>query len=210
MLSFAAYSKLHAIRTPALVTGGLTLTLWGCITLVTIGHFMQLSAVPGASAAAPESSKDNRNTLLIFLHPRCPCSRATMSELARAVAKFENPVNITVFFNISDSADSDWKSTSLYEQAARLPSAKLVADVGGEQTKRYGVETSGQVLVYRHDGQLTFAGGVTGSRGHEGDNNGKARLIAAINSGGSVSAKSLVYGCQLSTPTELSKLKVSP
>src|SRR4051812_18830224 len=39
---------------------------------------------PGASAIRPEPG---RPTLLVFAHPRCPCTRASIEELSRLLAR---------------------------------------------------------------------------------------------------------------------------
>ena len=56
-------------------------------------------------------------------------------------------------------------------------------------------------LVYDVDGRLRFAGGITGSRGHEGDNLGLREVLAIIQ--GRSTSNTLVnsvYGCPLADP----------
>lgn len=63
---------------------------------------------------------------------------------------------------------------------SELPGAGLVWDDGGLEAKRFGATTSGTVLLYDSEGKLLFQGGVTGSRGHEGDNYGLDELRRAL------------------------------
>ncbi len=57
----------------------------------------------------------------------------------------------------------------------------MLRDDDGAEAKRFGAETSGQTLLYDERGTLAFSGGITGSRGHAGDNAGRASLLALIN-----------------------------
>src|SRR4051812_25961113 len=50
---------------------------------------------PADSRANISSTSDN---LLLFLHPRCPCSRATLGELARLMAGANGRLTCQVFF----------------------------------------------------------------------------------------------------------------
>jgi hypothetical protein len=73
-------------------------------------------------------------------------------------------------------------------------------DDGGVEARRFGVKTSGTVLLYSALGRLLFHGGITGSRGHEGDNYGITRLAAALRGGAgdtAVPVVSRVFGCAL-------------
>lgn len=56
--------------------------------------------------------------------------------------------------------------------------------------------TAAQTLVYDTDGRPVFNGGITGSRGHRGDNPGRAALIAAID-GARDQRQARVFGCSL-------------
>ncbi len=54
-----------------------------------------------------------------------------------------------------------------------IPNSTLLPDVDGVWLKTFNVKTSGHVLLYHPNGNLLFSGGITASRGHEGDNSGK-------------------------------------
>ncbi len=54
------------------------------------------------------------------------------------------------------------------------------------------------LILYDAKGDLLFKGGVTGSRGHEGDNLGIEALRASIDTGRPAPRGSLVFGCALS------------
>ena len=64
------------------------------------------------------------------------------------------------------------------------------------QARRFGVETSGQTLLYA-GGSLAFSGGITGSRGHAGTNAGETALIALLTRGDADRRGTSVFGCPL-------------
>jgi hypothetical protein len=55
---------------------------------------------------------------------------------------------------------------------------------------------SGQVLAYDGQGRLAFNGGITASRGHEGDSAGRSAVEAML-AGRRHAATAFVFGCLL-------------
>jgi hypothetical protein len=115
-----------------------------------------------------------RPTLVLFLHPKCPCSRATVAELERLPVLVPSDAlpDICVVAAAPRSTGDLWWSSPFLERAARLPNAHLVRDPGGVETELFGVRISGTVLLFDPAGNRLYAGGVTMSRGHAGDNVG--------------------------------------
>lgn len=60
-----------------------------------------------------------------------------------------------------------------------------------------GVRAPGQVLLYDTDGHLRFNGGITASRGHEGNKKGRQALTDLILTGTTDRPSSFVFGCVL-------------
>jgi len=115
-----------------------------------------------------------RPTLVLFLHPQCPCSRATVAELERlpVLVPSEALPDICVVASAPRAIGDLWWSSSLLNRSARLPNARLVRDSGGVETALFGARVSGTVLLFDADGKRLYAGGVTMARGHSGDNVG--------------------------------------
>jgi hypothetical protein len=98
--------------------------------------------------------------------------------------------------------NSDWDEKPMTAKIAELPGAKIRWDDEGRETRRFGVTTSGDVRLYSPSGLLLFRGGITGSRGHEGDNNGLSDLLVAMNTTGAAAyeaaaVRSPVFGCTI-------------
>src|SRR5437764_2268163 len=149
----------------------------------------ELTPAPAAAAApiwppAATISRDaSRPTLVLFLHPRCPCSRATLAELERLVAPCDGQFALRMVFVRPPGTGDDWTQTDLYRTAEKLPHAVVCCDADGVEAAAFGAKTSGQALLYAADGRLLFQGGLTPSRGHEGDNAGRTAITSLISSG---------------------------
>ena len=127
---------------------------------------------------------DDRPTLVFFMHPRCPCTRASIHELerlltGRGLSQSQQP-RLLVLATVPSDASAEWRQTDTVEMVKQLPLAELDWDVEGVETNHFGVTTSGTVMLYSSSGRRLFAGGVTASRGHEGGNAGTDRLHALL------------------------------
>ncbi len=119
-------------------------------------------------------------TLLIFLHPRCPCTVASLAELERLIVPFWDRVPCRAIVYRPTASARDWGKTAVADQLAAIPGVKVFQDAGGLEARRFGVATSGHALLYAPDGRLLFTGGITPARGHQGDSVGRATLAALI------------------------------
>src|SRR5947207_2009112 len=67
----------------------------------------------------------DRPTLLMFMHPRCPCSRASLEELNRLLTHCEGTVATHVLFVQPRGAPEDWTETTLHKSAETIPGVDL-------------------------------------------------------------------------------------
>jgi hypothetical protein len=100
-----------------------------------------------------------------------------------------------LFVKPSGSAD-DWEKTDLWQSAANIPGVSVVVDDGAEALRFHAV-TSGQTALYDVEGRLLFSGGITGSRGHSGDNAGRSAIVSLLNTGEAERTETSVFGCPL-------------
>jgi hypothetical protein len=122
-------------------------------------------------------------TLVMVAHPRCPCTRASIAELGHVMAHAQNSVAAYVLFYRPGTFPPGWERTDLWRSAAAIPGVTVIADPDGRQARRFGAVTSGHVLLYDRTGKLLFTGGITGSRGHAGDNDGADSVIQLLTRG---------------------------
>ncbi len=157
-------------------------------------------AAPTASIWPTESAIElakHEKTLVMFCHPRCPCSWASMAELAQIVAQCKDPVSPWIVFYKPKSAAPGWEQTDLWRSAAAIPGAHVMSDVDGAEARRFQAATSGQAFLYDPQGRLLFEGGVTSARGHEGDNAGESAIVDLMNGGASLCRSTPVFGCPI-------------
>ena len=139
----------------------------------------------------------DRPTLLVFLHPECGCSRASLAELERVAAQAKSRFALRIYFNDSQALERPAKESGLWASATRIPGAAILADNEGQITRAFGAETSGTCLLFDPGKRLLFKGGITGSRGHEGDNANRDALLAALDGRSTGVVQCNVYGCAI-------------
>jgi hypothetical protein len=86
---------------------------------------------------------------------------------------------------------------SLWKRASAIPGVIPMIDREGIEARRFGASTSGHLMVFDSGANLAFAGGITASRGHSGENPGLLSAIEAVRSGQAPLKRSRVYGCSL-------------
>lgn len=143
-----------------------------------------------------------RPNLLVFIHPQCPCSVATLSELARIQSICGTRLNTKVVFY--SPHDMQWEDTSKVRQALAIPHVHITNDADGQIAQRFGALTSGHSLLYSSDGRRIFSGGITPARGHEGENLGRNSIVQFVLDGEIICDKTNVFGCPiLDSPSEV-------
>lgn len=141
----------------------------------------------------------DRYTLLLFAHPRCPCTRATLDELAWVMSRCRDKFEATVLFLQPEGESTGWARTDIWEIASGIPGVRVLTDAGGREAQNFGTETSGHVVVFNPSGKVVFHGGITPSRGHRGDSHGRSILhgLALQKPLVSEPQDAPVYGCPL-------------
>jgi hypothetical protein len=179
--------------------------VWAFALLAGFGLLWKYKMAPGAERGAPAawppesglSRSSGRATLVLFAHPQCPCTRASMAELARLMSRFPGQLSATVIFLRPRDVGADWETTELWERASAIPGVATVRDVDGIEAVRFGATTSGAAALYDAEGRLLFSGGLTSARGHEGDSFGVQRISSLLRTGTADRRDAPVYGCSL-------------
>ena len=69
--------------------------------------------------------------LTVFAHPRCPCTRATLRELAGIVREVPE-LSVRVLFVRPASARDGWEFGESWDAANRLPGCEVACDESGQ------------------------------------------------------------------------------
>ncbi len=160
---------------------------------------------PGVSANPPRlwpvasriQRPQDRATLVMLVHPHCPCTRATLNELAEIMAHAQGRLDAFVLFLKPAGMSGDWEKTDLWQSAASIPGVRVMVDGDGTEARLFNSATSGQTILYDQAGHLRFSGGITGSRGHSGDNAGRSAILSLVNASAAQRAETFVFGCPL-------------
>ncbi|MGB7922630.1 MAG: hypothetical protein WCF57_05240 [Pyrinomonadaceae bacterium] len=185
------------------------IVIWGCAVSTGLWILWGYENRPGVSAQAPAvwpadsriQRARERATLVMLAHPHCPCTRASIGELASLMAHTQGRVTAYVLFLKPEGFSEDWEKTDLWQSASRIPGVSAVIDDGGVEARRFHAATSGQTILYDAEGRLMFSGGITASRGHAGDNAGRSSIVALAGGDGAAAeqaeTETFVFGCPL-------------
>jgi hypothetical protein len=181
------------------------ITLWGLAVAGWFAYLYAYSNAPGQDGPAPVrwpadstiSHSLERSTLLMFVHPKCPCTRASLEELSRIIAHCQGRADFLCVFVRPAGLPQDWEKDELWRLASAIPQVRLIVDEGGREARQFGATTSGHVRLYDRNGVLLFGGGITGARSHAGDNAGASAVMDWLLKGHSECSKTFVFGCSL-------------
>jgi hypothetical protein len=170
---------------------------------------------PGKGGSAPAvwpaqsqlTRHPQRPTLVMLVHPRCSCSRASLQELVRLITRFQGQFSTFVLFYTPAGTTDTWEKTALWHTATALPDVQAIRDTDGREAMQFGAYTSGYTVLYAATGDLLFHGGITPSRGHIGDNEGSHAIAALLTQQHANAEHTLAFGCDLFAPNLPQEMK---
>jgi hypothetical protein len=190
--------------------------VWLTVAVAGLSVLWRFDNAPGVGANAPArwptssilARSAGRPTLVLLAHPQCSCTLASLDELGEALARTHDRPKTYVLFLKPEGFANGWEQTESWRIASAIPDVTAVRDDSGHEANRFGAVTSGQTLLFDADGTLLFSGGITGARGHAGDNAGRSELVSLLNHGNSQRPRSpnpgqplrdatSVFGCPL-------------
>jgi hypothetical protein len=187
-----------------------TSTAWLLMIIAGLGLLWDYKSAPGMAAAAPPQwpadsrlqPASDRASLVMLAHPHCPCTRASIGELARIMTQARGRVTAYVLFVKPANLAEGWEKTDLWASATAIPGVSVVEDDDGIEARRFHAATSGQTMLYDKNGKLIFSGGMTGARGHEGDNAGRTAIVSLLTADQANESETPVFGCPLFAQTD--------
>ena len=141
--------------------------------------------------------KESAHTLAMFLHPRCPCSVASLEVLDQIVSKANRPVVAYVVFFAEGMSAEAVRESELWQLCAKKPRLIPQLDAEGELARAFNVTVSGQTFLYNAGGKVTFSGGLTASRGQLEYSLGADAVAASLNGRTHTLTTSRTFGCSL-------------
>jgi hypothetical protein len=140
-----------------------------------------------------------RINLVMFAHPNCPCTRASLAELGEIMMRSQGLISACVLFYQPTKRPADWERDDLSGLARALPNVTVRDDIDGIEAARFGARTSGYTLVYDVHGKVRFRGGITRARGQAGANAGRQAILSLLNLTQGTERETPVFGCSLTT-----------
>lgn len=184
------------------------IVVWFCGIVAAFALVWQYKSTPGASIEPPEvwpaaatiHPAAGMPNLLLFAHPQCPCTRASMAELSRIADALKGKAKIHVVLVRPRSTGPGFEDGAIADRAATVAGAEVLIDPGGEQADLFGAAVSGSTVLYSPEGKLLFRGGLTTARGHEGQGPAFDRILALASGGASERNDAPTFGCDLKEP----------
>jgi hypothetical protein len=181
----------------------LGVALWvGCIAAGFCA--LQRYATEAGPAHAPRNAEQffsihqqpNRPLLVMIIHPRCPCTDASLAELGDLLARSRGACDALLLQYHPEQADSQWHADTSPRRLGGV-SVKVQLDPGGKMASALGAATSGHVVFADAHGVLRFAGGITVSRGHRGRAPAQDAILDVLAGRQTALSSAPVYGCAL-------------
>ena len=184
----------------------------GCLWLAALSlgtnSLMAGDRRPGRETSAP-GVWPRESTLLPFpdgtmsvliAHPKCPCTQASLDQLAQIVSRSPRPLRGYVLFSRPAAVPSSWARTALWDRVSEIPGFTPLEDVDGREAHRFGAATSGHFLLYDSKGALRFSGGITSARGAQGESAGMNSALAYLTTGACPFSRTPIFGCPIDDP----------
>lgn len=183
----------------------IAVSVWmGCV-VASMGALQKYANTPGQAAASPHFltlelvepilGRIDRSRIFLFLHERCPCTRASLKELVQNQRHLNDTAIEIVFSGPATNTDDRQLLRKLVRDC--FPVAQIHDDPTGELARAYGAYTSGFAVMYRDDGTLHYAGGLTPSRAHAGPCPGRTALQTLNENTTTQTTEAPVFGCPL-------------
>jgi hypothetical protein len=182
------------------------ITVWAIAVAFGLHALMTYKGKAGAAGQTPDiwpsnelmAAPSKKPLLVMFAHPRCPCTKASLGELELLVARAPDKFEAAVLFYEPEKGSGAWSNTASIDIARNIPGVRVLLDKEGQVAKRFAAETSGQTALYSAKGKLLFSGGITGSRGHLGENQGFDAILQLVSHPSPLPQKTTkVFGCGL-------------
>lgn len=178
---------------------------WGSLVACSFAYLNNYNQTPGeigsisAEASLPlrRPPAEKQWLLSMGIHPQCPCTRASLAELERLMVHLDRLVHTRVYVFKPSETDSSWLETPLMKKLYGVAGVEILLDQDGQIANQLGILTSGGVMLFDREGQLKFRGGLTSSRGHEGDSLGTQAIRELVYGRNPLQHHAPVYGCKI-------------
>ena len=177
--------------------------IWLLATIVGFAHLHAYANTPfpirGTASSWPAHSRLtaglDKPTVVVFLHPYCPCSKATVSALQELADHYGSSVQFDAVFVRPKGVGAGWEHSDLYATCRQDKAITTFVDDLGVEAKDFGAMASGQAYVFDAHGQIALAGGLTPARGEVWTDRQRDLIVEALQ--GHRGIRTPTFGCAL-------------
>jgi hypothetical protein len=187
------------IPTRVVIRRTLPVSVWLVVAIAGFAAWENYDATPGdcPQPRAPQAIAKGPLQLTMFLHPHCPCARASLEELQAILSPPCPALHVRILFVRPVGAATGWEQSSLWDAASQLPGVQVGCDVDGAEAQQAGAIISGHVVLRDATGIVLFQGGITRGRNRSGDNPGRQAVTAWLHGETAAITTAPVFGCPL-------------
>lgn len=156
----------------------------------------KLGVPPAATAVGIESPRSGY-LVVLAVHPKCSCTRATIAQLETLLEREPNIREVLVLISRPTGYFEDWATSDLAGVFQGLRNTRIEDDEGCRRAMALGMATSGSIVLYDHQGVARYWGGLTLGRGHVGDAPGMEAVRQIVRGTTDRVGHGEVYGCSL-------------
>lgn len=176
------------------------LAVWALAVVAAFGALARYSSTPGSEhqpgAGAAEFLAAHRHSgrplVAMVVHPRCPCTDASLAELGDFLARTHAGCDAVLVRFVGPG----WPAGEPVVRLGGVP-VPVVSDPGGRIASVLGADTSGHCVLMDANGKIRFYGGLTIARGHRGESPVQAALLAVVGGDSRAVRPAPVYGCSI-------------
>src|SRR5579872_5475779 len=116
----------------------LTIAAWLGLVATGFAFWERYESTPGRIDDAKDAPRSGSNgwELVLFVHPHCPCSRASLQELAELTQRTKTDAEFRVVFVRPENAPEGWEHSELWDVATAIPRVRVSCDSDGSEARR--------------------------------------------------------------------------
>jgi hypothetical protein len=151
---------------------------------------------PEVDARIAAHRRPERALIALAVHPLCPCTEASLSELGDLLARSMGRCDAVILEYQPTTPQKHWPVGAPMRElgGVRVP---VLVDHGGTLAAALGAHTSGHAVFIDATGVIRFHGGLTLARGHRGRAAAQDAILAALSGATLPIAPAPVFGCAL-------------
>lgn len=182
---------------------------FAALLLVSLQSVLVLAASEAMWPNETRIEHDDENfNLVVFVNPRCPCSRNISDHVTFAVASTENLPAVTFAVHCPDGEPDRSAYDDTWQRIEESGVHGIFWDRGGIEAERFNVSSSGHCLLFDKNRHLLFSGGLVADKNGMPSPQGIAALRAHLSEGGNKADEFPVVGCPINVQTARSKFDV--